>query len=202
MADPVPPGVGGDAAWVGVTTRLSVSEVLALLDDPERLLRVNSRWVFEVWDRTAPDRFQLRIQNQSNGRVWETSGTSRHLPDGLQLDYDEGIKAFTRFLVEPAEVGARLWVVEDYGRLPEAERHTRTEEVDSSLTQWGHDLFRYLRAWRRWSRFPPWRWYMERVWRPMRPLGRRVTRLLIWATLAEILVLLGLVLVLRADFAP
>lgn len=202
MTDPIPPGVGGDAAWVGVTTGLSVTEVLALLDDPERFLRVNSRWEFEVWEQPSPDCFRLRIHNQSNGRTWETPGSVRRLPDGIRLDYDEGIKASTRFLVESAQGGARLWVVEDYSRLPEAERRARKDEVDSSLTQWGHDLFRYLRAWRRWSRLPPWRWYMERVWRPMRPLGRRVTRLLIWATVAELVVLMGLVLVLRADLDP
>ncbi len=199
---PRPPGAGEDAAWVGVATTLSPSKLLGLMDDPERLLRVNSRWVFDRWERSAPDRFRLRIQNQSNDRVWETGGRWRRLPDGLQLDYDEGIKAFTRFLVEPLGEGARLWVIEDYGRYPEAERRARTDEVDRSLTPWGHDLHRYLRAWARWSRLAPWRWYMERVWRPMRPLGRRIVRLLVWATLAEILIFAGLVLALRSDLGP
>lgn len=199
MTEPRPPGVGEDAAWVSVAARLPPSDVLALLDDPERLLRVNSQWVFDTWERPTVDQFRLRIANQSNGRIWETSGTIHRLPDGLRLDYDEGIKAFSRFLVEPAEEGARLWVVEDYGRLSEEERRTRTDEVDRSLTRWGQDLYLYLRAWARWSRFAPWRWYMERVWRPMKPLARRIVRLLIWATLAELLLFLGLIVAFRWD---
>ena len=163
------------------------------------MLRVNSQWVFQSWKRTALDRFRLRIENQSNGRTWETSGTIVSSPDGLRLDYDQGIKAFTRFLVEPHAEGARLWVIEDYGRLSEDERRTRTDEVDRSLTRWGQDLYLYLRAWARWSRFAPWRWYMERIWHPMAPLARRIARLLIWATVAELFLFLGLVLALRFD---
>jgi hypothetical protein len=199
MTDPRPPGVGEDAAWVIVATSLPPADVLSLLEDPERLLRINSHWVFETWERPTSDRFRLRIANQSNGRTWETSGTLRTLSDGLRLDYDQGIKAFTRFLVEPAGDGTRLWVVEDYGRLPEEERKARTDEVDRSLTRWGEDIYRYLRSWSRWSHFPLWRWYMEQVWQPMKPLARRIVRLLIWATVAELLLFLGLVLTLRMD---
>jgi hypothetical protein len=189
--------VGKDAAWSIVSTTLPPTDVLSLLVNPERLLRINSQWVFENWERFGADRFQLRIQNQSNNCTWETAGSINHLPDGLRLDYDDGIKAFTRFLVEPAGDGARLWVVEEYGRLSEEERRARINEVDRSLTRWGQDLFRYLRAWARWSRFAPWRWYMERVWQPMKPLARRIVRLLFWATVAELLLFLGLVAILR-----
>jgi hypothetical protein len=186
---------------VAVDTPLAPADLLALLDDPERPLRVNSLWVFEAWERLAAERFRLRIRNRSNGKTWATAGTIEPLSDGLRLRYDEGIKADTRFLVEPLGQGSRLWVIEDYGRLPLAERKARVDEVDRSLNTWGHDLHRYLRAWARWSGLAPWRWYMERVWRPMKPLGRRVTRLLFWATVAEILVFLGLILVLRQDLA-
>jgi len=199
MTDLRPPDVGEDAAWVFVPTSLPPSQILSLLGDPEHLLRVNSQWVFQIWERPAPDRFCLRIENQSNGRTWETCGSVAPLPDGLRLDYDEGIKAFTRFQVEPDGEGARLWVVEDYGRLSEDERRVRTDEVDRSLNRWGQDLFLYLRGWSRWSGFVPWRWYMERIWRPMKPLARRIVRLLIWATVAELVLFLALVLVLRLN---
>jgi hypothetical protein len=184
-----------------VDSPLLPGQVLELLEDPERLLRVNSSWVFEAWERTGPDRFRLSVRNLTNGRIWATAGTVEPLSGGLRLRYDEGIKAFTRFLVEPQSQGSRLWVVEDYGRLPVAEREARLAEVDRSLSTWGQDLHRYLHAWARWSSLGPWRWYMERVWRPMKPLGRRVTRLLFWATVAEILLFLGLILLLRQDLA-
>jgi hypothetical protein len=198
---PRPPEVGEDAAWAAVDSPLLPAQVLDLLDDPERLLRVNSSWVFEAWERTGPDRFRLSVRNLSNGRTWATAGTVEPLSDGLRLRYHDGVKAYTRFLVEPRSQGSRLWVVEDYGRLPVAEREVRLADVDRSLTTWGHDLQRYLRAWARWSSLGPWRWYMERVWRPMKPLGRRVTRLLFWATAAEILLFLGLIVLLRQNLA-
>jgi hypothetical protein len=197
MPDPRPEDIGEDAAWVGVTTRLSPDQVLALLEDPERFLRVNSLWVFETWERSADNGFRLRIRNQGNGHTWATDGTLTRLPDGLRLDYAEGIKASTRFIVEPAAGGTRLWIVEDYGRLPEKERRARTDEVDRSLPRWGQDIYRYLRNWDRWAGFAPWRWYMEQVWRPMKPLGRRVVRLLLWVTAAELVLFLGLVVVWR-----
>jgi hypothetical protein len=199
MSEPRPEGVGEDAAWVGVTTDLSPAQVSALLDDPERLLRVNSQWIFETWERSADNRFRLHIRNQSNGRPWQTDGALTCLHDGLRLDYADGIKASTRFIVEPAAGGTRLWIVEDYGRLPEEERRARTDEVDRSLPRWGQDLYRYLQCWARWGRFPAWRWYMERIWRPMKPLGRRVVRLLLWVTAAELVLFLGLVVAWRVS---
>jgi len=182
---------------VGVATDLSPAQVLALLEDPERLLRVNSQWIFETWERPAHDRFRLRIRNQSNGRTWETDGTLTRLPDGLRLDYADGVKASTRFIVESVEGGTRLWVVENYDRLPEDERRARTDEVDRSLPRWGQDLHGYLRGWARWGRMPPWRWYTERVWRPMKPVGRNVVRWLVWVTAAELILFLGLIAALR-----
>lgn len=202
-SSPRPPGgVGQDAAWVSLTVPLAPTRLHELLEDPERLLRVNSQWRFACWELDASGRFRLQIQNHGNGQFWETSGQVRREATGLRLDYDEGLKTFTRFIVEPTSEGTRLWVVEDYGRIPEAERPRRVAEVDPSLPRWGQDLCRYLRSWARWSRLAPWRWYMERVWRPMSPLGRRVTRLLLWASLAELLLFAGLVAVLGMRLTP
>ena len=57
--------------------------------------------------------------------------------------------------------------------------------MDKSLIQWGHALHRYLRQWKRWSGVAPWRWYMRRVWQPMRPMARRIVFLLIMVTALE-----------------
>jgi hypothetical protein len=191
--------VGEDAAWVRIDTPLGPATLLALLDDPERLLRVNSCWVFEHWRWLDCSRFELRIQNSSNDRLWETSGSVQRLGDGVRLDYREGIKRFTRFCVEPAHAGSRLWLIEDYSRLPEAERLQRLAEVDHSLPRWGEDLSRYLRAWARWSWLPVWRWYIKRVWSPMKPISRRVTRLLLWTACIELFLFLALIAALCSD---
>lgn len=196
MTEPRPPDLGEDTAWVGVETTLSPGEVVQLITEPDRLLRVNPHWIFESWRQPDDSRFQLRIRNQANGRTWETDGSIVRGPQSIRLDYDSGIKASTRFSVEPHASGSRIWVVDDYGRLPAAEREKRLAEVDPSLPDWGAALKRYLDAWDRRSRNRLWRWYMEGPWRRMTPLGRRVSRLLIWATILEIPLILLLVAIL------
>jgi hypothetical protein len=118
-------------------------------------------------------------------------------PDGLRIAYAAGLKTATEFRVEQpaadsrpggtgAGQGAVLVVTDDYSGTPEAERQTRGGEIDKSLVWWGHDLHRYLRHWARWSRFGPWRWYMHRVWQPMKPKARRITFMLIAITMFEL----------------
>jgi len=196
-----PPDAGEDSAWVSVASDLAPEALLDLLRDPQRLMRVNSLWVFEAWESLGPDRCRFRIDNQSNGQVWDTAAQLVRLNDGLRLEYADGIKASTRLRVEPAGTGSVLWVLDDYGRLPESERQARVAEVDRSLSQWGRDLYRHLRAWSRWARFPPWRWYMEHHWLRMKPLSRRIVRLLFWVTLTELAVFTLLVVILVAERA-
>lgn len=199
MSEEPPPEAGPDAAWVSVATTLSLAGLLALLRDPERLMRVNAQWVFESWESLGTERCRFRIYNQSNGQRWETEANIRHLPDGVSLDYREGIKAATRLRVEPVAGGTLLWIIDDYGRLPEAERKQRLAEVDPSLSQWGRDLYRHLRAWSRWSRLAPWRWFIERIWLRMKPSSRRLMRILGWISLAELALFGLLVAILVAE---
>jgi hypothetical protein len=50
----------------------------------------------------------------------------------------------------------------------------RAGEVDLSLNAWGRRLHDYLKQWARWHRVAPWRWYIRRVWQPMKPSARRI----------------------------
>jgi len=170
-----------------------------MLDDPERLMRVNSQWVFEKWEWLAADRFRFSIRNLSIGRHWATEGKVLRKPDGIRLEYQDGIKTSTHLHVEETASGSRLWVTDDYSRLPEVVRKQRLDDVDRTLTRWGEDLHRYLAAWARWSHIRLWRWYMERVWRRSTPLGRRVIRLLILVTAVEFIVFLMLLMVLAIE---
>lgn len=196
-----PAGAGEDAAWVMVPTALPPEAVLRLLDDPERLLRVNPRWIFETWQRDTAGGFRLRVRDTLGGRTWSTGGQLEHCVDGLRLCYSEGLKASTRFRVEADGTGSRLWVIDDYSGLPVSEREARIDEVDRSLPAWGEALGRYLAAWHRWGRWRSWRWYIERVWRRMTPQARRIVRLLIWVSVFELAVFLLLVGVLALEQA-
>lgn len=164
-----------DAAWVTVETPMSAAALTAFCHaDVERLFRINSLLRFEQWRQVGEDDYHLRVRNLSNEQTLETDIHVERLPDGLRISYAGGLKTATDFRVAKAEGGATLTVTDDYSGTPLAERQARADKVDRSLVQWGHDLRHYLVRWHRWSRYPLWRWYMNRIWQPMTPVGRRV----------------------------
>ncbi len=194
-----PRGLSEDAAWAGVELPSDTGRVCALLQDPEGLLRLNPCWTFQQWAMADNGRFTLNVSNQANGQLWETGGQIERSPNRLALQYDCGIKASTRFEIEESERPPRLWIIDDYSRLPASERQQRLAEVDCSLLPWAESIKRHLESWQRWHRIAPWRWYVNGPWRRMTPLGRRVTRLLIWATVGELALFGLLVAVLVAE---
>jgi hypothetical protein len=88
-------------------------------------------------------------------------------------------------LLESAPGGSRPVLTDGYAGLPEKERVSRIAEVDKSLTAWSWALHAYLRREHRWGSNPLWRWTMQRFWLPMRLAARRVTTLIVLASLAE-----------------
>jgi hypothetical protein len=170
---------GRDAAWVSVRTTFAPDALRAfLLADVERLFRINPFLEFDEWRPLGNGQVAVRLRNLSNGKALATTIEIVPWPDGLTVRYTDGLKAETAFRVEAADGGAQLVVTENYGRLPPDERQRRLDEVDRSLVPWGNALWRYLRAWRRWSWCGPWRWYMARVWQRMTPSARRIVFLL------------------------
>lgn len=190
-SDPTEVDDGGDAAWVTIETPLTADALLAFCrHDVERLFRINSLLKFEEWRQVAENEHRVHLRNLVNDKELETGLHVEPLADGLRVTYDNGLKTMTTFRVEGKGVGAQLVVTDDYSGTPIEERQARTDEVDQSLVQWGHDLHRYLARWSRWSRLAPWRWYMTRFWQPMTPLARRVVFLLIVISAMEFAVFL------------
>jgi len=108
------------------------------------------------------------------------------------IHYLNSLKSTTRINVETDPLGSKLTITEDYSQLSEEERQARLPEVDKSLPQWANDLQAYLLMWNRWSWFGPWRWYMRRIWQPLKPMGRRIVYMFIWISIVEIaLIALG-----------
>lgn len=188
-----------DAAWVRVATPLSLATLGAFIQDAERLLRINSMYEFLEWRPQGADRFFMRVRNHATGHTVETAIRIEPHPERLRILYETGLKSATEFRVDvptPTEIDGRgrplgqsvLVVTDDYSGVPETERRSRAAEIDKSLVWWGHDLHRYLRQWARWSRFGLWRWYMARVWQPMKPTARRITFMLLALTVFEIVV--------------
>ena len=191
-----------DAAWVTVTTPLSRNALLDFCrEDVERLFRINSLLRFDEWRRLGADDHHVRLRNLSNGRTLETDLYVERLPDGLRVVYAGGLKTTTTFQVADGAGGAQLTVTDDYSGTPAEERRTRADEADRSLVQWGHDLHHYLARWGRWSRYAAWRWYMNRIWQPMTPAGRRVVFALVVISALEFFAFLAVfaIFVLELD---
>jgi len=181
-----------DRAWVQIQTPLTADDLRAWLKDPETLFRINSLLRIDAWEIAEGGTLHIRGLNLSNGRPLDTDAQPRPLKDGLRIDWAEGLKRATSLTVEPSTDGsAALRITDDYSGIPLEERKARIDEVDRSLPQWGRDLHHFFHAWKRWSWFPLWRWYIHRVWLKMNPSGRRVTRWILWITLGEIALILA-----------
>lgn len=182
-----------DQAWASVIIPLPPEALLRFCqEDVVRLFKINPMLYFSRCRRQKDGSWQLRGRNISQQPAFEFDlrASSEALADGVLIRYQGGIKATTRFTVEPDEQGARLTITDDYSGLDPAERETRLGEVDRSLPVWAQSLHDYLRRWRRWSWCAPWRWYMRGVWQAMNPSGRRISYMLMWITAAEIIAFL------------
>ncbi len=177
---------GEDAAWVTIETPFDAVELRPFLDDVERLYRINSLLVFEDWRQIDATHYRLQAKNLSNDRLLDLELDVETDDDGIVVRYSEGLKTATRFRVEPRPDGsANLIVTDDYSGTSPDEREARIDEVDKSLVEWGRSLHRYLRQWKKWSWVPGWKFYMRRVWQPMKPMARRICFILIVVTAAE-----------------
>jgi hypothetical protein len=180
-----------DSAWVTIETPFDLEGVTGFLNDVERLFRINSQLIFEDWQSLGDEKYRFTAKNLSNEKTTTTEFRASREADTLTVAYQGGLKTTTTFHLQSKPDGtAELIVTDDYSGTPLDERQSRVEEVDKSLTQWGRDLRFYLLTWKKWAWFPGWKWYMRRVWQPMRPMARRICYLLIMVTLLEFIAFL------------
>lgn len=185
----------GDLAIAETTLPFSIAEVCAFLSDIPRLVRLNPLLAIERW---APAEWGFRFagRNESNDHAFDLGVRVGRYDDGLELHYDAGLKRLTRFVAAPAGTGTRLVVTEHYPHIADPD-DPRVAAVDRSLVPWVAALRRHLLASRRWAWLPGWRWWAEHFMLAMPPRQRRIVRLLVWTTILEFVVFLGLVIVLR-----
>jgi len=174
-----------DAAWVVIETPLSPARLAEFCRDLERLYRINPYLEFSHWRALPEGGAAAAYRNLSNGRDVEVRLTAISEADGgCSVHYDRGIKRSTRFSIEPAPDGSRLKITDVYAAT--SADGPDLAEVDRSLHAWGVALRDYLRREARWGGFLLWRWYMRRVWVPMKPAARRITFIILLVTLAEL----------------
>lgn len=185
-----------DAAWVSLLAPLPATTLAELCRDIEAVFRVNPYYYFKSWRKTGPDTYALEFENQSNQTTNAVNiQVSAVLERGFTVAYDQGIKKRTVFTIEPAPPGSRVTVTDDYEGLPESERAQRLPEVDKSLEAWGEALRVYFLRQKRWSWLPGWRWYIRRLWVPMKPSARRIVWLLYLITAAEFFFFMFVILI-------
>lgn len=172
-----------DAAWVTVEVPHDPAALAAFCRDVEQLYRINPYLEFRHWRETAPGAFAVSMRNLSNQRDLELQLTLERVSErDFSVRYDRGVKRGTRFEIDAIAGGSRLRITDDYSGAAE----TDAPEVDRSLHAWGVALREYLLRDARWGWCAPWRWYMRRVWVPMKPSARRITFIIFLVTLAEI----------------
>lgn len=182
-----------DAAWVRIATPLSAETLRQFCQDLERLYRINPLLEFTAWRKIDHNHYYLQANNLSNDQQIATELHCEETNYGFKISYSNGLKSATFIRIEPDAQASSLVLIDDYSGLAEAERTQRLAEVDRSIENWGRYLYRYLHNWQRWHWFPPFRWYMRRVWQPMKPSARRIAYMLIVITLFELLAFLVIV---------
>jgi hypothetical protein len=192
-----------DSAWASVNTPLPVSELKKFCKDIIRLYRINPMLEFNETRPTGEHTYFLSGRNisQETPFDFETSVVVKETENGFEVHYDKGIRSSTSFIIEESEFGSKLTITDSYDRIPESERKSHLGEVDKSLVNWAEYLQRFIITWKKWRWLGVWRWYMRKVWQPMKPTARRITYMIWWITVIEIaLIALG-VGIYFAEFA-
>jgi len=204
MDEQIAPTKAENSAWAEFATPFDVQKLKAFcVEDVERLFRINPYLEFTKWEKIADRQFHMVGNNISQGEPveFDYEFTVAETDDGLKVTYKNALKLSTTFKVDVAEQGSKLTIIDEYADLSEKEAAERAKEVDQSLVTWANYLQRYMLTWKKWSWLSPWRWYMRKLWQPMKPMSRRICYMLWWITLFEIaLIALG-VAVYFAEYA-
>lgn len=185
-----------DAAWASVKVPFAASQCIEMFrSDIERLFRINPLYEVDEWESHDIDHCSFTGRNLSNDRAIDTHLAIRDIDGGFIIEYSGGLKASTFFSVEDIPEGAKLTLTDHYPKLPPGEHQEELAKVDKSLIPWAKYLQEYLVMWKRWSWFGPWRWYMRRIWLPMKPSARRITYMILWISMAEIVAFLMIFIV-------
>lgn len=180
-----------DIAWVEIKIPFNIKWLKKFIKDLERLYKINSLMEFKHWQKTAKNTYTIKGKNLSNNQIFSNSITIEKKNNKTIINYKSGIKLITIIEVKAVdEDNSILKIVDDYGKLANSKKQQRLNEVDKSLNAWANDIFKYCYAWKRYAKIPLWQWYMTKVWQPMKPSSRRITKMIIIVTVLEFIVFL------------
>ncbi|MEK6593624.1 MAG: hypothetical protein AABZ67_11145 [Pseudomonadota bacterium] len=175
-----------DAAWVVIDAPQAPQALAAFCQELERLYRINPYLEFHIWQCSGNGQIHAVFRNLSNQRELDLQiRLERKSEFDFTVRYDHGARRSTRFEIEAAPGGSRLRITDDYTRSTPG-TPVDPDAADKSLHAWGVALQTYLKRESRWGKSALWRWYMRRLWIPMKPAARRIAFIILMVMLAEI----------------
>lgn len=187
-----------DCARAEIVVPLHADLLFTYVSNVERLFRLNPHVEIQTWQAT-PAGFRLSALNEINERRVETDAMTETQADErrIVIRYSSGLKRATTIAVEADGEHSKLVVIDHYPVIEDT-ADPRLVDADQSLGPWVTAIHRHLILRLRWGRLPGWRWWNERFMPGLPPRQRRIVRLLIWTTVAEFVLFVGLVAILVA----
>jgi len=185
-----------DFASVEISTPFNESWLRSFVENPQRILRINSLFEFTTFEKIDDMHWHMVGKNLSNDLPFDVTFNTKIVPSGILLTYKGWLKTSTQLQIKKTDNNTcRLIIIDDYSGTSANERNQRIAEVDNTITQWGNDIYRYLRQWKSWSWLPGWKPYMLGFWQGMKPSTRRISFMIIAITMAEFVVFLFVFLI-------
>ena len=195
-----------NSTWVTLEIATPPAALFEYLKNFERLFRLNPYLDIKQWvEREGGKRFQLEALNEMNGVTYslDIDVESIQASTYFLLRYSQGLKETLEITIQAASDQHKsiLTLREHYHQTTQEQREQQLQEIDHSLIPWGKSIRLYILGLQRWAWFWPYRWYHEKVWLPMRPTHRRISRMLIWVTLLEFVVFLFVFIIYWLELA-
>lgn len=182
-----------NSAWVTLEIPVAPAALMRVLNNIERLFRLNPYLDIKQWEGRAAGIFHFEALNEMNGVVYDLDVTlETQLERRLLLRYSQGLKEALEVSVEATTDPYKsiLTLREYYHKAEQALNQEQLKEIDHSLIPWGNTIRTYAQGMQRWHWCWPYRWYREKFWLVMRPTHRRIARMLLWVTVLEFIVFL------------
>lgn len=183
-------------AWAAIYTPLEVEALHTFCEDIERLYRINPYLEFKQSIRLDKNKFHFIGKNSSQEPAFyfDIELTLEPIDQGYLITYSNGVKSNTIVKIQTSDQPdpiskSRLTITDIYTTKNNQFSEKELKKVDKSLLTWTKDIQKYLLSWHKWSKFKLWRWYRKKIWLPMKPIGRRITYMLLLITLIEIVLI-------------
>ena len=184
-----------NSTWVTLEISAAPVNLFEFLKNSERLFRLNPYLDIKKWEEGATaSRIHLEALNEMNGVRYDVMIDVESIQPNnrLLLRYNQGLKDALEITLQAASDSNKslLTLREHYHQTTPEQRQRQLQEIDHSLIPWGNAIRLYVRGMQRWAWFWPYRWYREKFWLGMRPMQRRIARMLLWVTLLEFVIFL------------